>query len=1350
MGAFEFAPPFYVDADAASGAEDGSSWANAFANLQDALTHADVLSGEVTEVWVAAGTYMPDGGYKPVGGAHVPGSGTDTVFGFQLHSGLGLYGGFDGTELCRDPRDRQANETILSGDLLDNDSLVACIDDSDCGSNGGRCYQGFGAALDGFCILKDNNTENNNSVVSVTGSDSSGILDGFTITGGNADVVGRTFGGGILAGFFGDGGGTTTALVSNCVITGNVATSSGGGMYNAGGLQNAPIVRNCEFRGNAADGAGAVGGGFDYNTGSGIVEGCTFSANAAVGGGAVNFGGGLAFSGQLLDVSVSNCVFNGNKSEGSGGGLAAQGPVTITNSIFTGNTANVGGGALLSSATVAATFTNCTFSGNDAATDGGGIFHGNSGASTYANCVFWNNTDSGGMDESAQIFVASGGTVTVDYSLVQGGWTGLGGTGILTSDPTFVTDPNDGGDGWGVGGNDDFGNLHLQSLSPAVDAGDNDALPADVTDLDGDGDITEALPVDLDDGPRILEDLLVADVGNAGALGTPIVDLGAYEFLRDCDGNGIPDDQDITNCAGTPNCADCNGNNIPDGCDIAGCDFLGVCTSLVCVGGYNDGAACATDADCQLSCNDCDLNGVPDGCDDPVDNIPDDCVDAISSGAWSADIWGLSGDYPDNVTSATDKNVTLDNVAVTLDVDAVIPTLQLTNGATLDGSSSALTIVGNTASPLRAPGDPTETVIGPGSTYTASKLTATTIQVFGDDPFRGTLLAVSDCALPTVCSITAESLAVEGGGIYRQVGTGSTMPLTAGSITLSAGRCDTTGGANGIVGGGEISLYDGMTITTIKDEGAGKSGDFTINGSETAGCFGALRGLIPPPKLGTGCSARRGLRALPGIVIGGNFKVTGLARISISATPCGLSRALLPEQMVQLQGDLINKSTAPDFFDWETGGITLNGLSPQRFEVAGEDIGATAGGFSVPGAVGSNFSMGTVEIAPGADVTFVDEFDNDGKGQAPRFEALYVHDLVLGAGATMTIDNCKVYYGTLDDQGATINFLRAGALADQSALVSTPLAAPYPHDRRKNRYISFNPNKTAHDGKNVAFQVELAAIAQGSCDGATGGEVDFCRSDRGADDCNACSGGGNACITASIDCNPGDTCDGSGETCVNDAPNTAGSNVGRLWWVGPESPLGNDVHLLVSESFRMVSVDWPNPVHVGDCEIVPEAVYGVRAVGATGNAPGLENQSDELPVETALFAMGSSSWWGDCVGPLKKFCGGDIRTPECINDGDCTTPATCDRAWTLPDGSVNFDDVNAALALVAPGANSVAPDPTWVDLHGNGSGTPGSQAFDPPNFVLNFSDVGQIISGFGGFPYKGYDPADCPDSGTWP
>ena len=70
-------------------------------------------------------------------------------------------------------------------------------------------------------------------------------------------------------------------------------------------------------------------------------------------------------------------------------------------------------------------------------------------------------------------------------------------------------------------------NHHLSPGSPAIDAGDNLALPPDDFDLDGDGDTVEPLPLDLDALARRVDDPFTEDTGNGDA---PIVDMGPYEY----------------------------------------------------------------------------------------------------------------------------------------------------------------------------------------------------------------------------------------------------------------------------------------------------------------------------------------------------------------------------------------------------------------------------------------------------------------------------------------------------------------------------------------------------------------------------------------------------------------------------------------------------------------------------------------------------------------------------------------------------------------------------------------------------------------------------------------------------
>jgi hypothetical protein len=119
----------------------------------------------------------------------------------------------------------------------------------------------------------------------------------------------------------------------------------------------------------------------------------------------------------------------------------------------------------------------------------------------------------------------------------------------IDDDPMFVRDPNAGADGWGAGDNDDFGDLHLLPGSPCIDAGDNTMVPADTHDLDEDLDTSELTPLDLDHGPRFIDDPTTANSGNPDPSLDPniIVDMGAYEYQlvaeeKYCGGTGTAED----------------------------------------------------------------------------------------------------------------------------------------------------------------------------------------------------------------------------------------------------------------------------------------------------------------------------------------------------------------------------------------------------------------------------------------------------------------------------------------------------------------------------------------------------------------------------------------------------------------------------------------------------------------------------------------------------------------------------------------------------------------------------------------------------------------------------------------
>jgi parallel beta-helix repeat protein/predicted outer membrane repeat protein len=450
MGAYEFlrAPQIiYVDADA-TGANDGSSWADAYNFLQDALADANA-SAKPIDIRVAQGVYKPD-----QGAGITPGDRTAT---FQLIRGVALKGGYTGFGE-KDPNARDINlyETILSGDLNGNDVEV-----------------------NDPCDLENEPTraENSYHVVIASETNETAVLDGFTITGGNANGPRpNSLGGGIYSY-------SSSPTIMNCTISGNSSVrNAGGGIRNHGTgmyhhLNCNPTIINCTISRN-------YGGGIK-SSGSPTLINSQINRND----------GGCGMINGLGNPTLINCTISGNN---AGGWDSCDSYSTLINCMFVGNSSDWNAGAWFS-VDSDSVLVNCVFVGNSARNEGGGIYSMSDYSMTLTNCILWSNRDKGGMDASAQIYDRD----SINYCCIQG-WTGdLGGIGNIDEDPCFVSPGY-----WDSKGLWIDGDYHLLHGSPCIDAGDPTYIAGpNETDFDG--------------RPRVL------DGDNDGLL---VVDMGAYEY----------------------------------------------------------------------------------------------------------------------------------------------------------------------------------------------------------------------------------------------------------------------------------------------------------------------------------------------------------------------------------------------------------------------------------------------------------------------------------------------------------------------------------------------------------------------------------------------------------------------------------------------------------------------------------------------------------------------------------------------------------------------------------------------------------------------------------------------------
>jgi len=389
LPAVALADVIYVDADAA-GENDGSSWDDAFTHLQSALIVAEsgdeirvargVYTPEDPLLHLRASNPNPADGATSVSiTADLSWTAGSDAISHDVYFGTTSPGAFQGNQIATtfDPGTMAYYTTYYWRiDEINNGSkttgivwsfttlspppppppMADCNDPELVAAAGDRTvtfqlkngvvikggYAGFGepdpnerdpniydTILSGDIGIPGNSSDNCFHVVTGTGTDETAVLDGFTITAGNANE--------------------------------NYPSphANGGGMYNYSG---SPTIINCTFIANSASGDG--GGMFNGGQSNLTLTGCTFRGNSSI------YEGG-AISNRTSSPTITNCNFIDNSSNHGGGISSWPGSPVVSDSNFSGNWAELGGAVFNFDS--GSTLTNCIFSNNYAELWGGAI-----------------------------------------------------------------------------------------------------------------------------------------------------------------------------------------------------------------------------------------------------------------------------------------------------------------------------------------------------------------------------------------------------------------------------------------------------------------------------------------------------------------------------------------------------------------------------------------------------------------------------------------------------------------------------------------------------------------------------------------------------------------------------------------------------------------------------------------------------------------------------------------------------------------------------------------------------------------------------------------------------------------
>lgn len=381
----------YVNLNA-TGNQTGTSWENAYADLQDALDNATTND----EIWIAQGIYRP---VKNEAGQVA----TQVAFlTFTIRKGISIYGGFNGTETEKEDLNPDAFPVILSGDFTNSDTII----------NPNLFAQSIVT-----CLAQDRI-----------------LLRALTIEGGKGPQ-----GAGI------NHKGNGELVLQNCLIQNNEGQApsfagEGGVLFSKGRL----VIQNSKFESNHQTLVLNGGGSNEFHC---TIDGCDFFENTGIGACIMQNG-----SNGKDTLKINSSRFSGNQAyaqTNQAGGVifsiinplevvSSQTRIIITNSLFSGNRADIGSVIYMTLTPLPSpsfddakcTVINSTFVGN---TDPYGCIVSDVKHIDIKNCIFWNNNHD---------FYPNFTTLSVSNSIVEDGCQDIGSCiEVISEDPLFIYMP---------------------------------------------------------------------------------------------------------------------------------------------------------------------------------------------------------------------------------------------------------------------------------------------------------------------------------------------------------------------------------------------------------------------------------------------------------------------------------------------------------------------------------------------------------------------------------------------------------------------------------------------------------------------------------------------------------------------------------------------------------------------------------------------------------------------------------------------------------------------------------------------------------------------------------------------